>query len=384
MSRSGRYVSQLQGYKAFIPSSLPPKPPLKVDKKLQKKLEQSKNLLARLDGMSDVMPNIDLFIAMYVKKEALLSSQIEGTQASLENVLEFEQGTISSSASNIDDIGEVVNYIKALNQGIKKLKKLPMSLRLVKELHAILLKGVRGKEKTPGEFKKTQNWIGPANCTLKDAIFVPPPPEEALKALGNLEVYIHKDTTYDDLINCALIHYQFETIHPFLDGNGRLGRLLITFYFIWKGVLQKPLLYLSYYFKKHRQEYYDRLNFTRNKGDYEQWVDFFLTGVIETAQSAIENTKKIVHLHDKHEKLLWKNKISSPLAVILLEKIFYHPIFSIGMIQKKLGVSFQSAVTLVQQFEDIGIIKEVTGKKRGKRYVYTQYLKILSEGTKPL
>nr|MDA8155166.1 Fic family protein [Actinomycetota bacterium] len=341
---------------------------------------QADMTLARLDGIGHILPNINLFIAMYVRKEALLSSQIEGTQASLEDIFEFEKGEMPA---NINDVEEVVNYIKALNYGIERLGGFPMSLRLIREIHSVLMKGVRGGNKTPGEFRSTQNWLGPAGSTLNDATFVPPPPHEAEKAMGDLKKYIHR--SHDNLpvlVDCALIHYQFETIHPFLDGNGRLGRLLITFYLYWKGVLNKPLLYLSFFFKKNRQEYYDRLNMVRDSGDYEQWISFFLRGVIETSGSAIETSKKILELQTAHRDLLWKRKISSPLAVGILEKLFYAPYVSVKDISGEFHISFQAASTLVSQFEKASILKEITGRKRDKRYIYNDYLKILSEGTK--
>jgi Fic family protein len=380
MNRSGHYVTQPAGFKVFIPTPLPPHPAIKLDENLQKLLLDATLLLARLDGMAYTLPNTDLFITMYVKKEALLSAQIEGTQASLEDIFEFEKG---AKLENINDIVEVINYIKALHYGIDRLSSLPMSLKLIKELHVILLKGVRGAEKTPGEFKRTQNWIGAAGCTLNTASFVPPSPEESLKAMGDLELYMHKGSTLHELIDCALIHYQFETIHPFLDGNGRLGRLIITFYLYWKSFLKKPLLYLSYFFKKNRQEYYDRLTLVRNKGDYEQWVTFFLIGVIKTSQDAIENIKKILQLCQSHKELLLKKRISSPLAIMLLDKLFYMPLISVSDVQKEFKLSHQSASNLINQFEKIGILKEITGKKRGRKFVYTKYLKILSEGTIP-
>lgn len=224
-------------------------------------------------------------------------------------------------------MAEVVNYVKALNYGRERLQKFPMSLRLLKDIHAVLMEGVRGGKKTPREFKKTQNWIGPTGCTLRDASFVPPPPHEAEKGMGELELYLHKPQQLPILVDCALIHYLFETIHPFLDGNGRLGRLLITFYLHWKGVMEKPLLYLSYFFKKNRQEYYDRLNMVRDKGDFEQWIAFFLKGVVVTADSAVDTARKILELQTAHRNLLWQKKISSPLAVGILEKLYYTPMY---------------------------------------------------------
>lgn len=379
MNRSGMYVSQPSGYKAFIPKPLPPRPPVAIKGPLQNLLSKADMSLARLDGIGHVLPNVTLLIAMYVRKEALLSSQIEGTQASLEDLFEFESG---DQPKNINDVTEVVNYIKALDYGIERLGSFPMSLRLIREIHGVLMQGARGGKKMPGEFKKSQNWIGPAGGTLADASFVPPPPHEAEKAMGELEKYMHKKEKQPVLVDCALLHYQFETIHPFLDGNGRLGRLLITYYLCWRGVLTKPLLYLSYFFKKHRQEYYDRLSLVRENGDYEQWVSFFLKGVIEISDSAIDTSKRILELQTNNRNLLWKQRISSPLAVGILEKLFYVPYVSVNDVAREFSISFQAASTLVVQFEKAGILKEITGRKRDKRYIYVDYLNILSEGTK--
>lgn len=379
MNRSGAYRQQPTGYKAFLPASLPPDPPVKIEGELQRLLSNADMSLARLDGLGHILPNAGLFIAMYVKKEALLSSQIEGTQASLEDLFEFESG---KKPENINDVAEVVNYVKALNYGMERLGEFPMSLRLIKEIHAVLLEGVRGGEKTPGEFKKTQNWIGPPGCSLKDARFVPPPPHEADAAMGALELYIHQPPRLPVLVDCALIHYLFETIHPFLDGNGRLGRLLITFYLHWKGVMEKPLLYLSYYFRKYRQEYYDRLNMVRDNGDFEQWIAFFLKGVVVTADSAVDAAKQIMELQSRHRSLLWQKKMSSPLAVGILEKLFYTPYISVNDIARDFSITYQAASTLTSQLENAGILKEITGRKRDKRYIYADYLQILEEGTK--
>ena len=379
MNRSGAYIQQQTGYKAFIPNPLPPNPPVKIEGELQNLLSKADMSLARLDGLGYFLPNSSLFIAMFVKKEALLSSQIEGTQASLEDLFEFESG---EKPDNINDVAEVVNYIKALNYGIERLTDFPMSLRLLKEIHLILMEGVRGGEKTPGEFKKSQNWIGSAGCTLKDARFVPPPPFEAEAAMGTLELYMHQPLQLPVLVTCALIHFLFETIHPFLDGNGRLGRLLITFYLQWQGVMKKPLLYLSYYFKKNRQEYYDRLNMVRDSGDFEQWIAFFLKGVVVTADSAVETARQIMELQTTHRNLLWQKKLSSPLAVGILEKLYYTPYISVNDVARDFSISYQAASTLVSQLEVIGILREITGRKRDKRYIYSDYLHILEEGTK--
>lgn len=380
MKRSGQYISQLSGYKAFIPSSLPPNPSVKIDETMNQLLSEANIALGRLDTMSYLLPNIDYIIAMYVRKEALLSSQIEGTQASLDDIFEYESHV---PVKNIQDVEEVVYYIKALNHGLKRLKEFPMSLRLIKEIHNILLSQTRGMDKTPGEFKRSQNWIGPAGSTLKNASFIPPPPAETLDAMGKLELYLHNTDKLPILIICALIHYQFETIHPFLDGNGRVGRLLITFYLCWKQVMQKPLLYLSYYFKLHRQEYYDRLNLVREKGDYEQWIHFFLKGVIWTSESALDTIKQVLALADTHKKRLIKEKISSPLAIGLLDYLFIKPHVSTHEVAEQFQMSFQTAQTLINRFVEMEILREITGKKRDRRYSYWQYLEYLSEGTTP-
>jgi len=379
MQRSGAYVKQPTGYRAFIPAPLPPKPAVRIEGELQNLLSRADMALARLDGVAQILPNVDLFIAMYVKKEALLSSQIEGTQASLDDLFAYESG---DKLENLNDVTEVVNYVKAMNYGIDRLQTLPMSLRLIKEIHAILLEGVRGSERLPGEFKRSQNWIGPPGCTLNEASFIPPPPHEAIEAMGALEHYFHGRPTLPVLIDCALIHYQFETIHPFLDGNGRMGRLLITFFLYWKEVMHKPLLYLSYYFKRSRQEYYDRLNMVRDTGNYEQWVDYFLKGVVDIAGSAMATARQILELQSNHRRLLWEKKISSPIAVGILEQLFYTPVVSVGQLAGRFGISYQAASTIVLQLEKAGILRETTGRKRDKRFVYGDYLNILSEGTK--
>ncbi len=378
MKRSGGYIQQITGYKAFIPAPLPPDPAIKLDGTLQNLLSKADMSLARLDGMGYILPDVNFFIAMYVRKEALLSSQIEGTQASLKDLFGHESG---DKPGNGNDVSDVVNYVKALNHGIERLGAFPMSLRLIKEIHEILMANVRGSERKPGEFKQAQNWIGPSGCTLNDATFIPPPPHESAKAMGDLEHYIHTEAQLPVLIDTAMIHYQFETIHPFLDGNGRLGRLLITFYLYWKNALNRPLLYLSYFFKRNRQEYYDRLQMVRETGNYEQWITFFLKGVVETADSAMETAKKILGLQSDHRSLLWKKKISSPIAVGMLESLFHKPYVSVNDIAKEFNVSFQTASTLVSQFEKAGILEETTGRKRDKRYVYAEYVNILSEGT---
>lgn len=376
--RSGKFITQASGYKAFFPSDLPPVPPIHLENEIQHLLTDANIAIGKLDMMGYLVPNLDHMIAVYVRKEALLSSQIEGTQASLEDIFEYES---KIPVKNVNDVKEVVNYIAALQQGIKRLETFPMSIRLIKEIHEILLKGARGQEKTPGEFRRSQNWIGPAGSTLATASFVPPPPHEVADAMGKLELFFHQNSSMPLLVNCALIHFQFETIHPFLDGNGRLGRLLITFYLYWKGALRYPLLYLSYFLKIHRQEYYDRLNLVREKGDFEQWIVFFLKGIIWTSESALQSIKDVLLLKERHKKILVAKRLSTPFAIAFLDFLFEKPHISIGEVAAHLDISFQTAKSLANTFIKLEILREATGKKRGKRFSYWEYLALLSEGT---
>ena len=305
--RAGKFVTQPAGYKAFAPKPLPPSPPIQYDEELQSLLSTADRSLARLDGVITVLPNPNLFIAMYVKKEALLSSQIEGTQASLEGVLEFEADLIPKE--NLDEIKEVINYVRALNHGIERLKELPMSLRLIKEIHKTLLEETRGAHRNPGEFRKSQNWIGPPGFPLSEAIFIPPPPDLVIPAMGELEKFLHQESNIPPLVKIGLIHAEFETIHPFLDGNGRIGRLLITFYLFWKEILSKPLLYLSFYLKKKRPEYYDLLMKVRIDGAWEEWIKFFLKGISDTSGEAAKSAREIIQLKEKLNSLRLSAKL---------------------------------------------------------------------------
>jgi Fic family protein len=377
--RAGKYVMQPSGYKAFIPKRLPPSPPIQYDDELQSLLSKADRSLARLDGITMVLPNPDLFIAMYVKKEALLSSQIEGTQASLEGVLEFEADLLPKE--NLDEIKEVINYIKALNYGMERLKELPFSLRLIREIHKILLAGTRGTHRTPGEFRKSQNWIGPPGFSITEAVFVPPPPDLVMTAMGELEKFLHQESNIPPLVKIALIHAQFETIHPFLDGNGRIGRLLITFYLFWKGILSKPLLYLSFYLKKKRSEYYDLLMKVRTEGAWEDWVKFFLTGIGDTSEEAARTAREIIHLKEDLIKKLYESSVTSIYGVKLVDLLFETPLISAKVVTDKLNISKETANELVRKFEKIDILKEVTGKQRYKKFSFRQYIGIIARGT---
>jgi Fic family protein len=378
--RAGKFVTQPGGYKAFIPKPLPPSPAMRYDEELQSLLSTADRSLARLDGITTVLPNPDFFIAMYVKKEALLSSQIEGTQASLEGVLEFEADLIPKE--NLDEIKEVINYVRALNHGIERLKELPMSLRLIREIHKILLEETRGAHRNPGQFRRSQNWIGPPGFPLSEAIFVPPPPDLVIPAMGELEKFLHQESNIPPLVKIGLIHAQFETIHPFLDGNGRIGRLLITFYLFWKEILSKPLLYLSFYLKKKRPEYYELLMKVRTDGAWEEWIKYFLIGVSDTSEEAANSAREIIQLKDKLIAELYKNSIASIYAVRLIDLLFKTPLISTKEIIDKLKISKEAANELVKKFEKIHILKEITGKQRYKKYSFKQYIEIIARGTK--
>lgn len=375
----GRYVKQEGGYSAFIPEFLPLESAVGYSKELQSVLSEADRALGRLDGVVTVLPNPNLFLAMFVKKEALLSSQIEGTQASLEGVLEFEAGIIPEE--NINEIKEVVNYVKALNYGIERLQEFPFSLRLIKEIHKILISGTRGKSKTPGEFRKSQNWIGSPGASLNEATYIPPPPDKVLSYMGNLEKYFYSRDKNPPLIKSAVIHSQFETIHPFLDGNGRIGRLLIVFYLLWKKALKKPILYISFYFKKNREEYYNKLMEVRNTGVWNGWFKFFLKGVIETAEEATETAKRIIALKDEIIEKLYENSISSIYAVRTIDLLFEIPVVSTNEISKRIKISKQTANKIVNSFEKIGVLKEISGKKRYKKFQFVDYVNIIKKGT---
>lgn len=295
--RGGQHVKQPEGYRAFIPVMLPPVPPIRMDDELVSLLSRADQAIGRLDGVAQTLPNPDLFVAMYVRREAVDSSQIEGTQSSLQDVLAFE---LDPAIKDIpDDVEEVVNYVRAMNFGLDRLDTLSLSLRLIREIHAELLHSVRGADKSPGEFRASQNWIGPSNAPLSKATFVPPPVPDMHRALDNFERFLHRDNDMPALVHCGIAHVQFETIHPFLDGNGRVGRLLIAFLLVHRGVLHRPLLYLSAYLKHRRTEYYDRLMAVRTRGDWEGWLRFFLLGIAMTAEEATTTARAIVQLREK-------------------------------------------------------------------------------------
>ncbi len=377
-SRAGRYVQQLTGYRAFIPASLPPEPPIARDAEMDQLHFEATLALGKLDGATEALPNPDLFVFMYVRKEAVLSSQIEGTQASLIDVLEFESAKLRPGAPH--DVKEVVNYVDAMSHGLRRLAELPVCLRLIKEIHQRLLAGVRGGALSPGEFRTSQNWIGPPGCTLADAAFVPPPPHELPKALGELEKFVHDRDPLPPLLKLGLIHAQFETIHPFLDGNGRVGRLLIAFLLCERKILGRPLLYLSYYFKKHRSYYYEALQRIRDVGDWESWLKFFLRGVALVAREATAKARQIVNLREDH-----RSSISSDLGrsagngLTLLESLYERPIVNVNDVAEITGTVFATANRLVDALARLGILVETTGQKRNRVFSYAPYLALFRD-----
>ena len=372
--RSGRFVRQPAGYTAFIPAPLPPDPPLQMDGELWSLLSAADRALGRLDGSTEVLPNPDLFLAMYVRQEAVLSSQIEGTQASLVDILEYEADAARKGLPA--DVAEVVNYVSAMNYGLGRLAAMPLSLRLLREIHAELLQGVRGAQRSPGEFRTTQNWIGSANAPLERAIFLPPPPAEMLKALGDLELFLHDPTPLPTLVKAGLVHGQFETIHPFLDGNGRVGRLLISFLLVQQGVLRQPLLYLSYYLKQHRDEYYDLLQAVRTKGNWESWLRFFLRGVSEVAEAATDTARQILRLREEHREIVSREGRAAGNALRLLEHLYQQPILSARRAAELLQVTYPTANGLMVRLADLGLLDETTGATRNRVFVYSPYLRL--------
>ena len=377
VGRSGRYVQQITGYRAFIPAPLPPDPPVMMDAEMQRLLSEADRALGRLDGSIQTLPNPDLFVFMYVRKEAVLSSQIEGTQASINDLLKAEADILDANVPR--DVDEVINYVSAMNYGMGRLEDLPLSVRLIKEIHERLLDGVRGSMLQPGELRRTQNWIGPQGCSLNTASFVPPPHEAAEQALSDLERFLHIEDLMPPLIRIGLAHAQFETIHPFLDGNGRIGRLLITFFLVQQKLLTKPVLYLSYYFKQNRQEYYDRLQSTRDHGDWEGWLKFFLKGVATVAAQATETSRNIVNLREVHRSVIAENFGSSGgRAMRVLESLYSKPAVSVNDVKDMLGVSYPNANALVERFVERGILSEITGQARNRKFLYAPYIHLFT------
>ena len=381
--RAGTYLSTVAGgetVKAYIPPPLPPVPPLELGP-LYILMEKANRAIGRLDSIASILPDTDLFLYMYVRKEALLSSQIEGTQSSLSDLLLFESDEVPGVP--LDDVQEVSNYVSAMSHGLERLKKIPLSNRLIKEIHQILMAKGRGHDKAPGQFRRSQNWIG--GSRPGNAAYVPPPANKVTECMSDLEKFIHEEKSgLPLLIKASLIHVQFETIHPFLDGNGRVGRLLITFMLCAQQAIQDPTLYLSLYFKHHRQQYYDLLQRVREKGDWEAWVEFFLNGVKETSDQAYQTATQLLQLMENDRKKI--NALGRPAASALrvFQYLQKHPLVSVPMLVKELGISAPTARRCIGHLENEGILREITGKQRDRRYVYDAYLNILNEGTEPL
>lgn len=376
--RAGRYIRQPTGYRAFMPAPLPPDPPVVLDGELHTLLSDADRALGRLDGSIQTLPNPDLFVAMYVRKEAVLSSQIEGTQSSLHDVLRAEARILSPEAP--DDVDEIFNYINAMRHGLERLTSLPVSVRLIREIHAELLRGGRGHNLTPGQLRTTQNWIGPQGCTLNEATFVPPPPQELARLLGELETFLHENQRLPVLIAIGLAHAQFETIHPFLDGNGRVGRLLITFLLCEKTILSRPVLYLSWYFKAHRQDYYDHLQAVRDQGTWEDWLAFFLRGVFLVSQQASETARRILLLREEHRQAITDSLGGSAAnGHRALEHLYQQPIVTVKQVQDWIGTTYPAANNLVRRMVELGILHEMTGYKRNRRFQYRDYLRLFHD-----
>jgi len=377
-TRAGRYLRQPTGYSAFSPAPLPPEPALTLTGSLQGLLSQADRALGRLDGSVLTLPNPDLFVFMYVRKEAVLSSQIEGTQSSLQDLLAAEADLFDGTMPR--DVDEVVNYVRAMKHGLARLQTLPVSVRLIREIHGVLLDGVRGGRLQPGDLRRSQNWIGPAGCTLATASFVPPPHEDVPQALGELERFLHAEDDLPALVRIALAHVQFETIHPFLDGNGRVGRLLITFLLTECGVLHKPVLYLSHYFRRHRQAYYDHLQAVRDRGAWEDWLQFFLHGVVEVAGEAAETARRIQLLREQHRLAITDGLgRAAGNGHRVLESLYDRPIVTVSDVRAMTGTTYPAANTLVARLVDMGILMEMTGFARNRRFRYEPYVRLFTD-----
>jgi Fic family protein len=369
---AGRVIRARGGYHAFIPAPLPPK--LAYDDDLVLALSRADARLSELSGLGRHLPNPHLLIAPYLRREAVLSSRIEGTTTSLAELL-LEEVAEGASRRSPDDVREVRNYVTALEYGLPRLRTLPLSLSLVRELHARLMKGVRGEHATPGEFRRTQNWIGVPRSTLETAMYVPPPPEHLMETLRAWERFLHERDQMPDLLQCALMHEQFEAIHPFVDGNGRVGRLLITLFLIERGRLSQPLLYLSAYIERHRHEYYDSLQAVRTDGDWKGWLRFFLIGVAQIAREAVGQAGKLMDLRER-----WRGRLAdNPKAAQLIDALFVNPYMSVARAQRILKVSNPTARQTVAKLEKLGMLSEITGREWGRLYLARPILRVIEK-----
>jgi len=361
------------GYRTFIPNPLPPS--IQLTDNLVNRLSEADRALGTLNGMGETLPNPHLLIVPFTRREAVLSSRIEGTMASLSDLFQFEAGKETAVPG---DVREVANYVRALEHGLRRLSELPLSARLVRELHEHLLRGVRGENYTPGEFRTSQNWIGPPGCMLNDATFVPPPADEMPALLSDWERFLHAHSRFPPLIECALMHYQFEVIHPFLDGNGRVGRLLITLYLVARGHLSQPLLYLSAFFETHRDEYYDRLLAVSRRGDWEGWLDFFLRGVAEQSRDAVERSRRILSLQEEYRRRLYAAKASAS-AMRLIDVFFQSPVVTIPMAASAIGVTYPGAAWALNKLVAAGMVRELGPFKRGRMFFAEELVRKIEE-----
>ena len=380
--RAGRCVLQPAGYRAFVPAPLPPRPPIRMTGAMQALLSAADRALGRLDGAIHTLPEADLFVLMCVRKEAVLSSQIEGTQSSLRDVLAAEARLLSPGGAG--DTGEVIDYVAAMNHGLERLPGLPLSVRLIREMHERLMRGVRGGRSAPGELRRSQNWIGPAGSTPRDAVFVPPPFEEAPRALGDLEVFLHRDDDLPPLVRIGLAHAQFETIHPFLDGNGRVGRLLIAFFLCERKILAKPVLCISHFFKRHQAEYYERLQAVRDDGDWEGWLAFFLRGVEEVANEAVATARRVLDLREAHRAAVTAHfGRAAGNGHRVLEALYRKPVVTVSDVRDVAGLSYPAANDLVARLVSIGILERFDDRKRNRAFLYGDYIRVFADDPDP-
>ena len=377
--RAGQYIRQRKGYKAFFPKPLPPSdPPIAIEGELLERLSQADRAVGRLDGSIWTLPNPDMFTKMYVRKEAVLSSQIEGAQSSLVDLIKAE--SMNDSPHRLDDTGEVVNYVRAMRYGLNRLQEAPVSTRLICEIHQKLMEGVRGGDLAPGELRIKQSIIGPPGCSIHEAVFVPPPPHQVKEDMSNLESFIQSDTDLPLLIKIGLAHAQFETIHPFNDGNGRVGRLLITFLLCERQALQKPVLYLSDFFRRNRPQYYDQLQSIRDAGTWEEWLLFFLRGVNEVARQAADTARRIILLREKHRHAITENfGRTAANGHQVLERLYESPVISVKEVQNIIGMTYSPANNLVKRLVDARILSENTEQTRNRRFWYDDYLDLFSD-----
>ena len=369
-SPSGKLVRATGGYQAFVPNPLPPR--LDWDDGLVSILSKADIALGTLSGLGETLPNPHLLIYPFIRREAVLSSRIEGTQSSLSDLLLFEATQVEKRG----DVKEVQNYVHAMEYGLKRLNELPLSLRFIRELHGVLMEGVRGEHATPGEFRQSQNWIGSSGATMDEATFVPPPVPEMQECLNQLETFLHAETRLPPLVEAALVHYQFEVIHPFLDGNGRIGRLLVTLLLCQRNVLTKPLLYLSAFFEQHRQEYYELLLKVSSAGAWRKWIEFFLQAVAEQSADAVTRSRRLQELLRSYTQLA-RDKHLPPTAGQLIELILMKPVLNTKSAQEFLRVSYPAAQKAISSLEEVGILAEITGRKRDKAYAANEILKAL-------